>query len=337
MDWTFWLPVIWAGIIVLGVIMYVLLDGFDLGVGILFPFAGEHAHRDVMMNTVAPIWDGNETWLVLGGAALFGAFPLAYSTILPGAYLPLLIMLIALIFRGVAFEFRFKADTSRHLWDKSFFGGSLAATFAQGLVLGTFIQGFEIEGRDFVGGMWDWLTPFSLLTGFALVAGYALLGCCWLIWKTEGDLQRWCQKLAPKLLVAVGVFVAVVSLWTPLQYPGIAERWFATPNIYYMWPIPFITLTLGLLHFRAVKRGHDLQPFLLTMAIFVMSFLGLGISLFPYIIPPEITIWDAAAPPESQVFLLVGVSILLPVTLVYTGFSYWVFRGKVTADDQYYH
>ncbi len=194
------LPLLWAAIIVVGVVMYVLLDGFDLGVGILFPFLPTDQDRDLAMNSVAPIWDGNETWLVLGGAGLFAAFPLAYAVILPGTYLPLIIMLLGLIFRGVAFEFRFKAHHRRHLWDKAFHYGSLAATIAQGMVLGAFIQGFEVENRQFAGGMFDWLTPFSLLTGAALISGYALLGATWLIMKTERELQERCYRLARGLL-----------------------------------------------------------------------------------------------------------------------------------------
>jgi cytochrome bd ubiquinol oxidase subunit II len=330
------LPLIWAGIIVLGVIMYVLLDGFDLGVGILFPYAPTDRHRDVMMNSVAPIWDGNETWLVLGGGALFAAFPLAYATILPATYLPLLIMLIALIFRGVAFEFRFKANTSRHWWDKAFHYGSVFATFAQGLVLGAFIQGFEIEGRDFVGGMFDWLTPFTLLTGLALIAGYALLGATWLVWKTEGALQDWSYRVAKRTLFAVLGFIVVVSLWTPLAHPDIAERWFSWPNIVYLSPVPIVTALVALWHYRSLEGRREVLPFVLSMGLFLLSFLGLGISLWPYVIPPDISIWDAASPPETQLFLLVGVGALIPVIMGYTVFTYYVFRGKVTEDIGYH-
>ena len=330
------LVIVWAAIIVLGVIMYVLLDGFDLGVGILFPFAPSDQDRDLMMTSVAPIWDGNETWLVLGGAALFGAFPLAYAVILSGTYLPLLIMLIALILRGVAFEFRFKAQRSRHWWDKAFYYGSLLATVAQGLVLGAFIQGFELDGRDFAGGMLDWLSPFALLCGLALISGYALLGCTWLIWRTEGALQAWAYSLARPLLLAVLGFVGVVSIWTPLADPSIAARWFSWPNIAYLSPVPVVTALVAYGLWRAVERGRERLPFLLTMSLFLLSFLGLGISLWPHVVPPAITIWDAAAPPESQGFLLVGVGLLLPVVLAYTAFSYYVFRGKVRPGEGYH-
>jgi cytochrome bd ubiquinol oxidase subunit II len=330
------LPLLWAAIIVVGVVMYVLLDGFDLGVGILFPFLPTDEDRDLAMSSVAPIWDGNETWLVLGGAGLFAAFPLAYAVILPGTYLPLLIMLLGLIFRGVAFEFRFKAQKSRHWWDKAFHYGSLAATVAQGLVLGTFIQGFEVEDRQFVGGMLDWLTPFSLMTGAALISGYALLGATWLIMKTEGPLQHRCFRLARGLLLAVLVFVGIVSLWTPLLNPEIAERWFSWPNIAYLSPVPVVTALVAFSLWRSLEGRREVLPFVLSMALFLLSFLGLGISLWPNVIPPDISIWEAAAPPETQIFILIGVAILLPVILAYTGFTYFVFRGKVRAGEGYH-
>jgi cytochrome bd ubiquinol oxidase subunit II len=330
------LPLIWAAIIVLGVIMYVLLDGFDLGVGILFPYLGSDADRDVAMNSVAPIWDGNETWLVLGGAGLFAAFPLAYAVILPGTYLPLLIMLIALIFRGVAFEFRFKARANRRWWDRAFHFGSLFATFAQGLVLGTFIRGFEVEDRAFAGGMLDWVTPFSLLTGLALISGYALLGATWLIMKTAGPLQERCYGLARALLVAVLAFVGIVSLWTPFLNAAIAERWFSWPNLAYLSPVPLITALVVLGHWRALQHRRETLPFVLTMVLFLLSFLGLGISLWPNVIPPDISIWEAAAPPKTQIFMLVGMAIILPIVLAYTAFTYYVFRGKVRPGAGYH-
>ncbi|HYC05736.1 MAG TPA: cytochrome d ubiquinol oxidase subunit II [Azospirillaceae bacterium] len=331
------LTLIWTAITGFAVFMYVLMDGFDLGVGILFPFApGGDEDRDVMMNTVAPIWDGNETWLILGAAGLFAGFPLAYSILLPALYLPVLLMLIALIFRGVAFEFRFKAERSRPWWNLSFHAGSLFATFAQGLVLGAFIQGIPVEGRNYAGGLWDWFSPFTLLTGVALIAGYALLGCTWLIMKTEGPLQAWCYKIAPFILVAVMVFVGAVSLWTPLTQPAIAERWFSFPNFYYLSQVPLITAaTAGALVWSIWKRKES-APFLLTMALFLLSYLGLAISLWPNIVPPEVTIWEAASPPESQKFLLVGLAFLIPTVLAYTAFTYWVFRGKVRAGAGYH-
>jgi cytochrome bd ubiquinol oxidase subunit II len=330
------LTMAWAGIIVLAVVMYVLLDGFDLGVGILFPYAPGDPDRDIMMTSVAPIWDANETWLVLGGAALFGAFPLAYSVILSGTYLPLLIMLIALILRGVAFEFRSKATRNRYLWDKAFHYGSVLATFAQGLVLGTFIQGFEVEGRNFAGGMFDWLSPFAVMAGVALVAGYALLGCCWLIWKTEHELQDWAYRIAQPLLLAVLVFVGLVSIWTPLREPAIGERWFSWPNLLYLSPVPLVTAAVAFGLWRAIARRRERLPFVLALGLFLLSFLGLGISLWPHAIPPDITIWEAAAPPTTQVFLIIGIGALLPFILGYTAFSYYVFRGKARPGEGYH-
>jgi cytochrome bd ubiquinol oxidase subunit II len=330
------LPLVWAAIIVVGVVMYVLLDGFDLGVGILFPFLPTDQDRDLAMNSVAPIWDGNETWLVLGGAGLFAAFPLAYAVILPGTYLPLIVMLLGLIFRGVAFEFRFKAHRRRHLWDKAFHFGSLAATIAQGMVLGAFIQGFEVENRQFAGGMLDWLTPFSLLTGAALISGYALLGATWLIMKAERELQDRCYRLAHGLLVAVLAFVGIVSLWTPLMNMEIAARWFTWPNIAYLSPVPVITALVAFAHWRSLEQRREVLPFVLSLALFLLSFLGLGISLWPNVVPPDISIWEAAAPPETQRFILIGTAILLPIILAYTGFTYFVFRGKVRPGAGYH-
>jgi cytochrome bd ubiquinol oxidase subunit II len=334
-EWSA-LTLTWAGIVGFAVFMYVLMDGFDLGLGILFPHAPTDRDRDVMMNSVAPIWDFNETWLVLGAAGLFAAFPIAYAVLLPALYLPSLLMLIALIFRGVAFEFRFKARASRHWWDKSFHYGSLFATFAQGIVLGTFVQGVEVEGRNFAGGMLDWLTPFSLLCGVALVAGYALLGATWMIWRSTGPLQGWCRRVSRRLLLAVIVFVGIVSLWTPLLNDAIAQRWFSWPNLLYLSPVPLVTASLAFWLWRASETREAL-PFALAMGLFLLSYLGLAVSLWPNLIPPDISIWQAASPPETQVFLLVGMSFLIPTLLFYTAYSYWVFRGKVTHESIGYH
>jgi cytochrome d ubiquinol oxidase subunit II len=329
------LPLIWAGIIGFGVVMYVVLDGFDLGLGILFPFAPSDAARGTMMNTVAPVWDGNETWLVLGGAALFGAFPLAYAVLLPAFYMPLIIMLLALIFRGVAFEFRWKSRSNRHWWDRAFAGGSIVATFAQGLVLGAFIQGVTVADRAYAGGMLDWLTPFSLMSGVALVAGYAFLAAGWLIMRCEGEVQDWAYRVMRPLLLAVLVAIGLVSLWTPLINADIAARWFTFPNIVWLSPVPLLVGGAALLLWRALAARAETLPFLLALALFLLAYGGLAISLFPYVIPPEITIWEAAAPDTSLIFMLVGTVILLPVILGYTAYTYWVFRGKV--GDAGYH
>lgn len=331
------LPLIWAVIIIFGVMMYVVMDGFDLGIGILFPFVKGEQDRDVMMNTVAPVWDGNETWLVLGGAGLFGAFPLAYSVVLSALYLPLMLMLVGLIFRGVAFEFRFKAKADkRHLWDKAFIWGSLAATFFQGVALGAFIEGFKVVDRQYAGGTLDWLTPFSIFSGLGLIVAYALLGCTWLIMKTEGKLQEQMHNLGRPLALVLLLVIGIVSLWTPLAYPQIAERWFSMPNMLWFMPVPLLVLVTfyGLL--EAVKRNAHYTPFLLTLVLIFLGYSGLGISLWPNIIPPSISIWDAAAPPQSQGFMLVGTLFILPFILGYTFWSYYVFRGKVTHEDGYH-
>ena len=331
------LPLIWAVIIAFGVMMYVVMDGFDLGIGILFPFVRDDGERDVMMNTVAPVWDGNETWLVLGGAALFGAFPLAYAVVLDALYLPLILMLLGLIFRGVAFEFRFKAKAAkRHLWDKAFIGGSLTATFFQGVALGAYIDGFEVVNRRFAGGAFDWLTPFSVFCGLALIAAYALLGCTWLIMKTEGRLQQQMHDLGRPLIFVVLAVTGIVSLWTPLAHPDIAERWFSLPNLFRFMPVPVLVLLCTWALLRAVANNANYSPFLLTLALIFLGYSGLGISLWPNVIPPSISIWDAAAPPQSQGFMLVGALFIIPFILMYTAWSYYVFRGKVTVDDGYH-
>ncbi|MBA1204651.1 cytochrome d ubiquinol oxidase subunit II [Pseudomonas capeferrum] len=332
------LPLIWAVIIIFGIMMYVVMDGFDLGIGILFPFVKDDRDRDVMMNTVAPVWDGNETWLVLGGAGLYGAFPLAYSVVLSALYLPLMLMLTGLIFRGVAFEFRFKAHAEkRHLWDKAFIGGSLVATFFQGVALGAFIEGFKVVDRSYAGGSLDWLTPFALFSGLGLIVAYALLGCTWLIVKTQGPLQEQMHDLGRPLALVLLAVIGVVSLWTPLAYPNIAERWFTLPNLFWFLPVPILVLVTlyGLL--RSVARRAHYTPFLLTLVLIFLGYSGLGISIWPNIIPPSISIWDASAPPQSQGFMLVGTLFIIPLILGYTFWSYYVFRGKVTHDDDGYH
>ncbi|MFK0093078.1 cytochrome d ubiquinol oxidase subunit II [Pseudomonas sp. NPDC090592] len=331
------LPLIWAVIIIFGVMMYVVMDGFDLGIGMLFPFVKGEQDRDVMMNTVAPVWDGNETWLILGGAGLFGAFPMAYAVVLEALYLPLILMLIGLIFRGVAFEFRFKATADkRHIWDKAFIWGSLVATFFQGVALGAFLEGFKVVDRHFAGGTLDWLTPFSLFCGLGLIVAYTLLGCTWLIMKTEGPLQQKMHDMARPLALVLLVVIGIVSLWTPIAYPQIADRWFSMPNLIWFMPVPLLVLVTfyGLL--KAVARNAHYTPFLLTLVLIFLGYSGLGISLWPNIIPPSISIWDAAAPPQSQGFMLVGTLFILPFILMYTFWSYYVFRGKVTHEDGYH-
>ncbi len=334
MEW--YLPVIWAALIGTAVAMYVILDGFDLGVGIMFPYAKDDRARDQMMASVAPFWDGNETWLILGGGGLWVAFPRAYSVIMPALYLPVIVMLLALVFRGVAFEFRSVARSSKYLWNGAFAGGSIVAAFCQGLILGGLIQGITVENGAFAGGAFDWATPFATACGFGVVAGYALLGTTWLVMKTEGAVAERARGHAKLLLGPVLVFMAIVSLWTPLQFPRIAERWFSLPNFYFLWPVPAVTALLAFASWRWLEAGRDALPFFGAIGLFLLGYLGLVISSFPYLVPPSVTVWQAAAAPASQIFMLLGTLVLLPLILVYTGFVYWVFRGKVREGEGYH-
>ena len=331
------LPLIWAVIILFGVMMYVVMDGFDLGIGLLYPFLPDKADRDVMMNTVAPVWDGNETWLVLGGAGLLAAFPVAYSVVLTAFYMPLVLMLLGLIFRGVAFEFRFKADDAhRPWWDKAFIGGSLVATFCQGVTLGGFIQGIRVVDRAYAGGALDWLTPFALFTGLGLVATYALLGCTWLIMKTEGALQARMIALARPLTLALAAVIGVISLWTPLTQEAIAARWFTWPNLLWFAPVPVLVVLAVWQLLKQLGGAPHAGPFVLTLCIVFLGYSGLGISIWPNVIPPGISIQDAAGPPQSMGFTLVGALLIIPMILMYTAWSYYVFRGKVSAGEGYH-
>lgn len=327
MEQTFDLTIIWAGIIGFGIMMYMLMDGFDLGQGILFPLAPNEKARDTMMNSVAPIWDGNETWLVLGGAGLLAAFPLVYSVFLPALYIGVFLMLAGLIFRGIAFEFRFKAKTSKHLWSWSFSVGSIVAAFAQGCVVGAYIQGFETEGFVYSGGALDWLTPFTVITGLGLVVGYALLGSTWLIMKTEGEVQEFAYNITPKLLAGLMFVFAIVSVYTPFVDPSVQERWFSEPT--FLWLLPILASYCAFVVFNAVRKRQEGLPFVATMGIFLFSYLGLLASKWPYIVPPKFTIYDAASAYNSQLFLLLGFLFVIPIVLAYTSWSYWVFRGKV--------
>ncbi len=331
------LPLIWAIIIAFGLMMYVIMDGFDLGIGILFPFVRDRGDRDTMVNTVAPVWDGNETWLALGGAALLGAFPLAYSVILSELYLPVILMLVGLIWRGVAFEFRFKADEShKPFWDKAFAWGSYIAAFSQGVAVGAFIDGFKVVDGAYAGGALDFLTPFSVFTGVGLIVAYALLGCTWLIMKTEGDLQRRMVMLARPVTFGLLLAIVVVSLWTPLAHPEVATRWFSIPNIIFFAPVPVLVLATVWTMLAVLRRETHAAPFLLALVLLFLGYTGLAISLWPNILPHRISIWDAAGPPESLGFTLVGALFIIPVILAYTSWSYYVFRGKVKAGEGYH-
>jgi cytochrome bd ubiquinol oxidase subunit II len=329
-------PFIWAGLIAFAVLAYVVLDGFDLGIGILFPFVKGEKNRDMMMNSVAPVWDGNETWLVLGGGGLLAVFPLAYSIIMPALYAPVIIMLLALVFRGVAFEFRWKTRRGQFLWDWAFAGGSTVATFAQGVALGALVQGIPVADRAYSGGWWNWLTPFSLMTGVALLAGYALLGACWLIYKTEGGLQDAARRFAKLTGVATLALIGAVSLWTPFLNPSFMAKWLSFPQMIYTAPVPILVLGCAWLLYKGIEDKRDLQPFLAALGLFVLCYIGLAISFYPYIVPVSVTIWEAAAPDNSLKFLLFGTLILVPLILAYTAWSYWVFRGKVSSEGGYH-
>ena len=337
-----WMPVVWFGIIGFGVLMYVLLDGFVLGLGILAPFARDEAQLDHMMNTAAPIWDGNETWLVLGGAGLMAAFPKAYAVVLSALYLPVLFMLLALIFRGVAFEFRFKGQgMAKRAWGAAFSAGSVVTAFMQGVILGALVTGLPLRDGAYTGGTFAWFHPFSMLTGAALVFGYALLGTGWLVLKTEGALHQLARTMARPLVLAALVFMGLVSAWLPFLDSRLMARWFEGGHFLWLAPVPVLTLLVGFLLWRDAlpskdQNSHDARPFLWTLALFLLGFAGLVLGMWPFIVPPQLTIWDAASPPESQGFLLWGLVFLLPLILGYTAWSYSVFRGKISADSGYH-
>ena len=329
------ITMIWAFIIAFAIFMYVVMDGFDLGIGILFPRLEPGAQRDKAMNSVAPVWDGNETWLVLGGGGLFAAFPLAYAIILPAVYPPIIAMLLGLVFRGVAFEARWRDPRHTRFWDFTFTCGSVIAAFAQGVTLGALLQGIEVSGRAYAGGWLDWLTLYSLLTGVGVTIGYALLGATWLIYKTEGAVQDHAYRLAWKLAPATLIALAAVSLYTPLLENGYWSRWFSMPGVLFTAQVPLATAVISFTLYRALKARREFAPFLLTLGLFLLGMIGLGISMFPYVVPDQITVWDAAAGERSQIFMLYGTLVIVPIILAYTGWAYWVFRGKV--GDEGYH
>lgn len=334
---SYWLPLVWAAILAVAVTLYVILDGFGLGLGILFHATTEEDRRDLMMNTIAPFWDGNQTWLVMGGAGLLVAFPKAYGIIMSGLYLPIIIMLLALVFRGVAFEYRWVAKPNHKMWDRAFSWGALVATFSQGIVLGGLLQGITVKDGAFAGGTFDWLSPFSIFCGVGLVAGYTLLGTTWLIYKTDGDTQTWARYKANTALLAVLGATALVSIWTPFSVPGIWDRWFSWPNIAFLWPIPLLTAFAAYRCWSGIEDDkNDIKAFVWAVVLFLLGLLGLLISNVPYLVPRSVTVWEAAAAPSSQLFMLVGTLLMLPVILGYTAFVYWTFRGKVRVGEGYH-
>jgi cytochrome d ubiquinol oxidase subunit II len=322
------LSIVWALIIAFAILAYVVMDGFDLGIGILFPTLAVGSERDQAMNAIAPIWDGNETCLILGGGGLMAAFPLAYSIILPATYPLMIAMLLGLVFRGVAFEFRWRDPAHRRYWDTAFALGSFVAALAQGITLGAILQGIKVVNDGYGGGWLDWLSPFTLLTGASLVLGYALLGSTWLIWKTEGSGQAHARRLAFRLGFGTLIAMTAVSAATPYLHYDYWRRWFSMPNVLFTAQVPLLVLITSAIFVWSLRRGAERLPFLMTLALFVLNFVGLGISVFPYLVPRAVTIWDAAAPERSQGFMLIGVAVILPVILAYTVWAYWVFRGK---------
>jgi cytochrome bd ubiquinol oxidase subunit II len=331
------LPTFLGLAVAFSVVMYVVMDGFDLGIGILFLPAPRDSDRDTMMNSIAPFWDGNETWLVLGGTLLIAAFPLAYATLLPAFYVPIVTMLFALIFRGIAFEFRFRAGRLRRLWDFAFSGGSILAGFCQGLVLGAFIDGIHVENGAFAGGTFDFASAFSVACGFGLLAGYALLGATWLMFRTEGETAAYARAAAPLALAITLAFIVAVSLWTPLTHPRIAQRWFSWPNIAFLSPVPFLTALVAFGIWRSIKSARGALPFFLSIGLFLLAFLGLGISLWPYAVPYEATLWQAASSEATLAFVGIGTAVIVPITLAYLGYAHWVFRAKSGPDAGYGH
>jgi cytochrome d ubiquinol oxidase subunit II len=329
------LTIVWACIIAFAIVAYVVMDGFDLGIGILFPFFQVGKDRDKAMNSIAPVWDGNETWLVMGVGGLLAAFPLAYAIILPALYAPMIAMLLGLVFRGVAFEFRWRDPSHRPFWDGAFTLGSIVATFAQGVALGALLQGITVQGRAYAGGWWEWLSPFSILTGFGLLVGYSLLGACWLNWKTDGGLQRQAVTYAGRLGIGLLIMIGAISAATLTLEPQYHARWLSFPGVIATAQVPLATIVVTWLFYRSLRLKKDVQPFLWALSLFGLCLVGLAVSIWPNVIPARVSIWEAAAPHRSQVFMLVGASIMIPIILAYTAWSYWVFRGKVGTEG--YH
>jgi cytochrome bd ubiquinol oxidase subunit II len=327
---------LWVCLVGVVIILYVILDGFTLGVGVLFPFAGDERQRDVMMDTIGPVWDANQTWIVFGGGALFATFPIIYTVLFSSLYIPLFTFLFGLIFRGVAFEFRAKSG-HKTAWNRAFFGGSVVAAFAQGLTLGAYISGIKVENGMFAGGAFDWLSPFNIMVGLALIAGYALLGACYLIIKTSGEVQNRAYRQARAAVLAVAGFMLIVSIWTPFRAPEIMARWWTVPRAYFVWLFPVIGTIGFVLMLKSLQARRERMPFIAALIMFFSAYLGLQSGIYPYAVMPDVTIYQAAAQPETQTITLIGALTILPFVLGYTIYSYWVFRGKVAEGEAGYH
>jgi cytochrome d ubiquinol oxidase subunit II len=328
------LILVWAALVALTMILYILLDGISLGVGLLFPTAADEQERNLMMGSIAPVWDANQTWLVFGGGAIFAAFPIVYGVLSSALYLPLMTFIAGLIFRGVTFEFR-AHSARKKVWNKAFFFGSLIAVLSQGFTLGGILTGIKISGEHFAGGPFDWLNPFSVMVGIALIPGYIMLASAYLIIKTTGPVQERAYKQAFGSSMAVLGFMAVVTIWTPFHYPLVWTNWFSAPRIYFVWIFPLMGLVAAFLLVKSLKGNREMMPLLYGIGLFLSGYLGLATSLYPYAIPPTITLYDAAAQFETLRFTLWGTALVLPVVLAYIIYSYSVFRGKVSPEGYY--
>jgi len=325
---------IWACLIALAVFLYVVLDGVSLGVGLLFPTAHGEKERNLLMNSIWPVWDANQTWLVFGGGAIFVAFPVVYGVLSTALYIPLFAFLCGLIFRGVTFEFRAEAS-GKGPWNICFFLGSLVAVLSQGFMLGGILAQISVQGDQFAGSPLDWLNPFSLMTGIALIPGYILLASTYLIIKTEGPVRERAYLYAQWTGILVLIFMAIVTIWTPYHYPLVWTNWFSPPRIYFVWIFPLLGLTAAFQLWRTLRSRGEVKPFLYSVCLFLSGYLGLLTSLYPYAIPPAITLQEAAAQRETLRFALAVAAIVLPIVIAYIVYSYWMFRGKVSQSDGY--
>jgi cytochrome bd ubiquinol oxidase subunit II len=324
----------WISVLAISILLYVLLDGFDLGVGMLFGVARGERQRHAMISAVAPVWDGNETWLVVSGVILWAVFPIVYSTVMSAFYLPVLLMLAGLILRGVVFEFRRKTEQMRWIWDAGFAGGSLVAAFMQGLMVGALVEGLPLVDGRYVGGEFGWLSPFAVLCGVGLCVGYALLGACWLVRKCEGDVRDAAYRLISYLSLGLLVFLVIVFAYALIENLAVMKQWFQRP---FLFVFPVIGALATIVLAASVRRRQDGRPFIMVALIFTAAFATLAISFWPYMIPFTITVTKAAAPHSTLAFMFWGAGLFVfPLMLLYTAISLSVFRGKIrTTTDEY--